>query len=103
MRMNVMVRLHLGLFNMTLRVKLAKCARYHTWRELMETVESVIADLANQVKRRRKDFHITQEELALMAGVSRRLIIELEKGKTTISLDRLLLITRTLGLKLKLV
>lgn len=69
----------------------------------METLDSKVSALANEVRLRRKELDFTQEELAIMSGVSRRLIIEFEKGKSTIALDRLLLITRTLGLDLKLV
>lgn len=82
---------------------MAKCARMRTRKANMETLDSKVSALANEVRLRRKELDFTQEELAIMSGVSRRLIIEFEKGKSTIALDRLLLITRTLGLDLKLV
>lgn len=62
-----------------------------------------ITEISGEVRLRRKELGLTQEELAIMCGVSRRLIIDFENGKNTISLDRLLLITQTLGLTLKVV
>lgn len=49
---------------------------------------------------RRKELHLTQQELADLAGVSVRFIHELENGKSTVRLDRLLAVANTLGLEL---
>lgn len=62
-----------------------------------------VAHLTEIAKVRRKDLGVTQEELSLVTGISIRSISDFENGNGGISLDRLLLITRTLGLDLKLV
>jgi len=46
-------------------------------------------DLIDFVKSRRKTLAITQEELALKAGVGLRFIRELEQGKETLRLDKI--------------
>lgn len=40
------------------------------------------------VKERRKTLKLTQEELAFKAGVGLRFLRELERGKTTLRLDK---------------
>lgn len=40
------------------------------------------------VKQKRKEFKLTQEELALNAGVGLRFIRDLEQGKKTLRLDK---------------
>lgn len=59
-------------------------------------------DLAQAVRQRRKLLKISQEELALLSGCSRQLIVELEHGKTTIRFDKLAAILAALGLRFAL-
>lgn len=40
------------------------------------------------VKQKRKEFKLTQEELALNAGVGLRFVRDLEQGKKTLRLDK---------------
>ncbi|AFD07021.1 helix-turn-helix transcriptional regulator [Solitalea canadensis] len=40
------------------------------------------------LKSKRKEFKLTQEDLALKAGVGLRLIREMEQGKETLRLDK---------------
>ena len=40
------------------------------------------------VKQKRKEFNLTQEELASKAGVGLRFIRDLEQGKETVRLDK---------------
>lgn len=40
------------------------------------------------VKRKRKELKLTQEDLALNAGVGLRFVRDLEQGKTTLRLDK---------------
>lgn len=40
------------------------------------------------VKQKRKELNLTQEELALNAGVGLRFVRELEQGKKTLRLDK---------------
>lgn len=46
-------------------------------------------ELIEFVKSKRKTFGITQEELALKAGVGLRFIRELEQGKETLRIDKI--------------
>lgn len=40
------------------------------------------------VKSLRKEYHLTQEDLALKSGVGLRFLRELEQGKSTVRLDK---------------
>ncbi len=71
--------------------------------DLMDKVQADVMRIAEKVRARRKAMKVTQEDLALVSGVSRRFIVDFENGKTTLSLDRVLLITNALGLKLDIV
>lgn len=48
----------------------------------------------------RKEQHISQEELAGLAGTGIRFISELENGKATVQLDKLLKVIEALGMGL---
>lgn len=54
------------------------------------------------VKDSRKRLGVTQRDLALTSGTGLRFIIELEKGKPTVQLEKVLNVLRTLGLELTL-
>lgn len=58
-------------------------------------------DLGETIKTWRKTFRITQEELAEMAGVGRRFIIELEHGKESIQIGKALKVLASLKLGLE--
>jgi HTH-type transcriptional regulator / antitoxin HipB len=60
---------------------------------------SSIAEIMSQ---RRKALGLTQAELALYSGCSRLLVSEIENGKTTIQMNKLMNIAETLGLTMKL-
>ncbi|MNT32193.1 helix-turn-helix protein [compost metagenome] len=47
-----------------------------------------MANLSWFLKSKRKEFKLTQEDLALKAGVGLRLIREMEQGKETLRLDK---------------
>lgn len=50
------------------------------------------------IRQMRKESGLRQEDLALIANVGRRFIIELEAGKPTCELARALRVARVLGL-----
>lgn len=52
------------------------------------------------VKNTRKKLGVTQKSLALTSGTGLRFIIELEHGKPTVQLEKVLTVLRMLGLKL---
>ncbi len=53
------------------------------------------------LRARRKELRLSQQDLAELAGVSVRFIHDLEAGKPSVQLDRLLAVARTLGLELQ--
>jgi len=57
--------------------------------------------LGRAVRDRRRELGITQDDLAGFSGVGRRLIIEIEAGKPTVRLDKLLVVLHGLGLRLQ--
>jgi y4mF family transcriptional regulator len=54
------------------------------------------------VKSTRKTLGVTQRNLALTSGTGLRFIIELEKGKPTCRLDKVLAVLQTLGITITL-
>jgi y4mF family transcriptional regulator len=53
--------------------------------------------LAEFVKKRRKEVHLTQEEFADRAGVALTVIRKIEQGKTNLNLDKVNLVLRMFG------
>ena len=54
------------------------------------------------VKSTRKAMGVTQKSLALTSGTGLRFIIELEQGKPTCQLGKVLTVLHTLGIKIEL-
>lgn len=54
------------------------------------------------VRAARKGLGLTQPELAAAAGVGLRFLVEVERGKPTVRLDRLLAVLDALGLELQI-
>lgn len=54
------------------------------------------------VKKARKQLGVTQKDLALTSGTGLRFIIDLEKGKPTCQIGKVLTVLQTLGIKLEL-
>jgi y4mF family transcriptional regulator len=46
--------------------------------------------------------HLTQPQLAAAAGVGLRFLVELERGKPTVRLDRMLAVLDALGLEIQI-
>ncbi len=59
-------------------------------------------ELAGEVRRKRKVLRLTQKELADLANCGPDFLYDLERGKPTIRLDKLMTVLNVLGLKLKL-
>ena len=66
---------------------------------LMKYTPEIIGELVRNTRRKMK---VTQKELALTSGTGLRFIIELEKGKPTCQLGKVLTVLHTLGIKLTL-
>ena len=59
-------------------------------------------DLANIIKKRRKEQKLTQSQLAGLSNVGVRFIVDLEAGKETCQVGKVLYILDMLGIKLKI-
>lgn len=59
-----------------------------------------ILNIARQIRQRRIDIGMTQEQLALIAGVGRDLIIQIENGRSGVAIGKVSRILKTLGLTL---
>ncbi len=62
-----------------------------------------VADIAMLVKEVRKSQGLKQTELALVAGVGERFVVELEAGKETLQVGKLLSVVQALGIKIEMV
>lgn len=58
--------------------------------------------LGKVVREARRALGVTQDQLALTSGTNRRFIIELEQGKPTAQIGKVLQVLRTLGCSLDL-
>jgi y4mF family transcriptional regulator len=66
-------------------------------------MNEALVDLGRFVRERRKANGLTQSELALLAGVGRRFVSELENGKPSLQVDKVDTILRVFGMQLGVV
>lgn len=59
-------------------------------------------EIGELVREGRKRLGVTQRDLALTSGTGLRFIIELEKGKETCQIGKVLTVLQTLGIKMRL-
>ena len=59
-----------------------------------------VADIGRRVRDARKAMKMTQQRFADLAGVGRRFLIELERGKSTLEIGRVLAVCHAAGLRL---
>ena len=57
--------------------------------------------ISEHVKAKRKEFGLTQMELSERAGVGPRLVRELERGKSTVQLDKVNMVLKLFGEELQ--
>ncbi len=60
------------------------------------------ANIGKLIRETRKNLGVTQKALALTSGTGLRFIIELEKGKETCEIGKVLTVLQTLGIKISL-
>ncbi|MFI4983812.1 MAG: helix-turn-helix domain-containing protein [Rickettsiales bacterium] len=60
-------------------------------------------EIGKLIRDTRKSQGITQKQLSLVAGTGIRFIIELERGKETSHFGKVLLVLRTLGIKMNFI
>ena len=58
--------------------------------------------LGQYIQKVRKDLGVTQKDLALTAGTGVRFIVELESGKPTCQIGKILQVLQVLGIQLSL-
>jgi len=66
-------------------------------RRTLEELEQSVGPVARFVRARRKAAGLTQEELASQVGVGLRFLKELELGKETLRMDKVLLVLEFFG------
>jgi len=62
---------------------------------------TTIPDIGQTVRDARKSMGLRQEALAAAAGVGLRFLVELERGKPSVRLDKMLAVLDALGLELE--
>jgi len=65
------------------------------------TPNSYMAEVGQRTRMRRRSLSIDQQTLADLAGVSRKSVSEIERGKATIQMDVLIRVLNVLGLTLE--
>ena len=61
-----------------------------------------VQEVGKIVRASRKRLGVTQKDLALTSGTGLRFVIDLEKGKETCQIGKVLTVLQTLGIKLAL-
>jgi len=77
-------------------------SRTVTFLDGMKAMKYTPQDIGKMVRETRKAFGVTQKALALTSGTGLRFIIELERGKATAEIGKVLTILQTLGIQLTL-
>lgn len=60
-------------------------------------------EIGSVVRATRKKMRVTQADLALTSGTGLRFIIDLEKGKPTCQIGKVLIVLQTLGIEASLI
>lgn len=68
---------------------------------MLKTTIHTMQDLAELVRQTRKKQGLTQADLAGISGLGRRFISELERGKPTAQVSKVLLVFNVLGISLE--
>ena len=69
---------------------------------MQNTIQST-QDIGQTIQTFRKKQGLTQEDLALLANVGRRFVVELEQGKNTAQIGKILQVLHALGIGLQLI
>jgi y4mF family transcriptional regulator len=65
-------------------------------------VESKLLFIGTKIRQERKAQSMTQTELANLSGVSLNFLSQLEQGKPSVQMDKVLMVLDTLGLSIEL-
>jgi HTH-type transcriptional regulator/antitoxin HipB len=80
--------------------KQLKYSRTVTLLDGMQVMRYTPQDIGKLIRETRKGLGVTQKTLALTSGTGLRFIIELEKGKETAEIGKVLTILQTLGIQI---
>ena len=67
-----------------------------------EPVRYTIHKIGQMIRESRKRLGVTQKDLALTSGTGLRFVIDLEKGKETCQIGKVLTVLQTLGIRIAL-
>jgi y4mF family transcriptional regulator len=67
-----------------------------------EPVRYTVQEIGQMIRESRMRLGVTQKDLALTSGTGLRFIIELEKGKETCHIGKVLTVLQTLGIRIAL-
>jgi y4mF family transcriptional regulator len=65
-------------------------------------MESKLSSIGTKIREERKAQSLTQTELADLSGVSLNFLSQLEQGKPSVQMDKVLMVLDTLGLSIEL-
>ena len=68
----------------------------------MKPMAHTAQEIGKLIRESRKRLDVTQKDLALTSGTGLRFIIELEKGKETCQIGKVLTVIQTLGIRIAL-
>ncbi len=67
-----------------------------------EPVRCTVQEIGQMIRESRKRLGVTQKDLALTSGTGLRFVIDLEKGKETCQIGKVLTVLHTLGIGIAL-
>jgi y4mF family transcriptional regulator len=67
-----------------------------------EPVRYTVQEIGQMIRESRKRLGVTQKDLALTSGTGLRFVIDLEKGKETCQIGKVLTVLHTLGIGIAL-
>jgi len=67
-----------------------------------DNVRYTVQEIGQMVRESRKLLGVTQQDLALTSGTGLRFVIDLEKGKETCQIGKVLTVLHTLGIRIAL-
>jgi HTH-type transcriptional regulator/antitoxin HipB len=69
---------------------------------LVRTLGDSGQDIGGLLRARRRELGLEQRQVAALAGVSRKFLSDLERGKASVQLDKVTAVADALGLRLSL-
>ncbi len=70
---------------------------------MIQTMKFTAEKIGELVRSTRKSMGVTQKELAMTSGTGLRFIVEMERGKSTCQLGKVLTVLHTMGIKIEVI